>query len=159
MKSFLVRFKSSVQTSSFNIRFSFRWVFKSMTHRMWANEFVPLITNQILAQFSKTVLDIPNKLSYLDFVESIFGTVELLLSNFQFLEDITQTEIQTRAEYLHDSELYFSSSGQIWGRIKWSSSYRWLFGPSSAWSSIETTTIGKTHSILCGQMLGQMRST
>ena len=32
--------------------------------------------------------------------------------------------------------------------LNWGASSRWLFCPNSAWSSIETTTIGKTHSTL-----------
>ena len=32
--------------------------------------------------------------------------------------------------------------------VKWSASIRWSFGPIFAWGSIETTTIGKTHSTL-----------
>ena len=69
-----------------------------------------MIANRILARFLKTVLNIPNKLRYLDSVESIFETGELLLLNFQFQADIIQIEIQTRAEYLRDLELCFSSS-------------------------------------------------
>ena len=32
--------------------------------------------------------------------------------------------------------------------LKWGASSRWSFGPKSVWSSIETTTIGKTHPTL-----------
>ena len=32
--------------------------------------------------------------------------------------------------------------------LKWDASFRWPFSPNSAWGSIETTTIGKTHPIL-----------
>ena len=32
--------------------------------------------------------------------------------------------------------------------VKWNASSRSSFGPKSAWGSIETTTIGKTHSTL-----------
>ena len=33
--------------------------------------------------------------------------------------------------------------------VKWGASFRWSFDPNSAWSSIETMTIGKTHPSLC----------
>ena len=33
-------------------------------------------------------------------------------------------------------------------KLKWGASSRWSFGSNSAWSSIETTTIGKTHPTL-----------
>ena len=32
--------------------------------------------------------------------------------------------------------------------LKWDASYRWSFGPNSAWGRIETTIIGKTHPTL-----------
>ena len=32
--------------------------------------------------------------------------------------------------------------------IKWGASLQWSFGPNSAWGSIETATIGKTHPTL-----------
>ena len=41
---------------------------------------------------------------------------------------------------------YFSATGKFYARmIKWGVSSRWSFHPISAWGSIETTTIGKTH--------------
>ena len=30
-------------------------------------------------------------------------------------------------------------------KFKWGASSRWSFGPNSAWGSLETKTIGKTH--------------
>ena len=32
--------------------------------------------------------------------------------------------------------------------IQWGSFFQWSFGPSSAWGSIETTTVGETHPTL-----------
>ena len=51
---------------------------------------------------------------------------------------------------------YDSSNDSFWLEVNSGASFRCSFGPNSAWGSIKTTTIGKTHSFLIYVLINHM---
>ena len=68
--------------------------------------------------------------------------VEVILS--QLMKQKTfRIEIHSTSSSKYRLLPWFFAHG-LKDKVKWGASTRWLFGPNSAWGTIETTTIGKT---------------